>query len=177
MVGLYLFIYFQPAVRWRPPYLDLIAYPAIYPFWLIPVQLKTSRRHHFLLPIHRYIYIYIYMPFPSLSRLKRMGAGLVMFTIHADTSMKSAGGPCSAWSSRLWCLLTIYFAPGAPAYHIGLEILRGTGSSGWILPNFISWPNHDGQWFSQTWAGIKSLSPFGTDGSLSFITVRLILEL
>lgn len=51
-------IYFficKPAVRWQPPYLDLIACPALYPFWLIPVQLETSRRHHFLLPIHRYI--------------------------------------------------------------------------------------------------------------------------
>lgn len=51
---IYFFI-FQPAVRRQPPYLDLFAYPAIYPFWLIPVQLETSRRHHFLLPIHRYI--------------------------------------------------------------------------------------------------------------------------
>lgn len=51
-------IYFficKPVVRWQPPYLDLIACPALYPFWLIPVQLETSRRHHFLLPIHRYI--------------------------------------------------------------------------------------------------------------------------
>lgn len=42
---LYLFV--KPAVRWRPPYLNLIAYPAIYPFWLIPVQLETSRHHIF----------------------------------------------------------------------------------------------------------------------------------
>lgn len=48
-----------------------------------------------------------YLPFPSLSRLKRKGAGLVMFTVHADTSVKSAGGPGSAWSRRLRCLLTI----------------------------------------------------------------------
>lgn len=49
-----------------------------------------------------------YLPFPSLSRLKRLGAGLVMFTVHADTSMKSEGGPGSAWTRRLWCLFTIY---------------------------------------------------------------------
>lgn len=66
-----------------------------------------------------------YLLFPSLSRLKRMGAGPVMFTIHADTSMKSEGGPGSVWSKRLWCLLAIYFSPGALAYHIGLELLLG----------------------------------------------------
>ena len=63
------------------------------------------------------------LPFPSLSRLKRMGAGLVMFTLHTDASLNSAGGPGSAWSRRLPCLLTIFFAPGAPAYHTGLELL------------------------------------------------------
>lgn len=66
-----------------------------------------------------------YQPFPSLSRLKRMGAGLVMFTIHTDTSMKSEGGPGSIWSRRLWRLLAVYFSLGALAYHIGLELLLG----------------------------------------------------
>lgn len=32
------------------PYLYLIAYPTIYPFWLIPVRLETSRQHIFFWP-------------------------------------------------------------------------------------------------------------------------------
>lgn len=34
-----------------------------------------------------------YLPFPRLSRLKGMGAGLVMFPIRAGASTKSEGGP------------------------------------------------------------------------------------
>lgn len=112
-----------------------------------------------------------YLPFPSLSRLKRLGAGLVMFTVHADTSMKSEGGPGSAWTRRLWCLFTIYS--------------WCTGLSHWIRapvgdefhPTSSAVSSHDGQWCSQTWAGITSLSPVGKDDSLSFITVRQILKL
>lgn len=172
MEGLYFFIYFEASGQMATPvsrshclssHISILAYPS---------SVRNIKTPPFP-PAHPQIYL----PFPSLSRLKRMGAGLVMFTIHSDTSMKSAGGPGSAWSRRLRCLLTIYSSPGAPAYHIGLELLWEAGSSGWILPNFISWPNHDGQWCSQTWAGIRSLSPVGTDDSWSFITIRQNFEL
>ncbi|CAJ1079767.1 hypothetical protein L3Q82_017636 [Xyrichtys novacula] len=37
------------------PYLNLIAYPAIYPLWLIPGQLENIKTPHFLLPIQSHI--------------------------------------------------------------------------------------------------------------------------
>lgn len=44
------FFFFEAIGQMETPYLNLIAYPAIYPFWLIPVQLKTSRHHIFFCP-------------------------------------------------------------------------------------------------------------------------------
>lgn len=170
MERLHLFLYFSASGQMAAPISRSLCLSSHISVLAYPSSVRNIKTPPFP-PAHPQIYL----PFPSLSRLKRMGAGLVMFTIHADASMESAGGPGSAWSRRLWCLLTIFFAPGASAYHIGLELLWETGSSGWIPPNFISWPNHDGQRCSQTWAGITSLSPVGTDNSLSFITARQIV--
>lgn len=102
-----------------------------------------------------------YLPFLNLSRLKRLGAGLVMFTIHADTSMKSEGGPGSAWSRRSPCLLTV-LCPWCPGLSHSIRTPVGRLEARDEF-NFISWPNHDGQWCSQTWTGLRSLSVVSTD--------------
>lgn len=90
-----------------------------------------------------------------------MGAGLVMFTIHADTSMKSEGGPGSAWSRRSPCLLTL-LCPWCPGLSHSIRTPVGRLEARDEF-NFISWPNHDGQWASQTWTGLRSLSAVSTD--------------
>lgn len=121
MERLYLFLYFSASGQMAAPISRSLCLSSHISVLAYPSSVRNIKTPPFP-PAHPQIYL----PFPSLSRLKRMGAGLVMFTIHADTSMESAGGPGSARSRRLWCLLTIFFAPGASAYHIGLELLWET---------------------------------------------------
>ncbi|KAI3356420.1 hypothetical protein L3Q82_017636 [Scortum barcoo] len=109
--------HFEAIGQMETPYLNLIAYPAIYPFWLIPGQRHQDATFSSAHPEP-------YLSFPRPSLLKRMGVGLVMFGIHADTSMKSEGGLGSAWLRRQWCLHTGYLTASALAYHIGLELLQ-----------------------------------------------------
>lgn len=104
-----------------------------------------------------------------------------MFGIHADTSMKSEGGPGSAWLRRQWCLHVGYFAASALAYHIGLELLQGDRKLrmiGYQLHQFahdehtVAQLCEDSQMFICR-SGAGSLSAVGTDGPL---LTRLILE-
>lgn len=133
-----IYLFFKPAVRWRPPYLDLIAYPAIYPFWLIPVQLETSRHHIFSYPSRA---------ISAISKPKSVEEnGCRACDVH---------NPCRHLHEvrgRSWLRMVQEVA--VPPRHIRCSWCPGL--SHWIRTpvgrleaqdefNFISWPNRDGQ--------------------------------
>lgn len=165
-------ISFEATGQMETPYLNLIAYPTIYPFWLIPVQLKTSRRHISFWPSRAISVI------SNPKSVKADGCGAC-----------DVQDPCRHLHEirgRSWlCMVEEVVVPP----HCML-CCSCTGLSHWIRAPTVSLEAEDewqltspvctrwtysgstmqGRSDVHIWAGVKSLSVVGIDDSLSFIT-------
>lgn len=156
------------------PYLNHIAYPAIYPFWLIPGRLETSRNHIFFCPSR---------PISVISKpksVKENGCGACDVLGSMQTPPWSqrevlalhGWGGCGA--STLGTLLS------ALAYHIGLELLQWDWKLRMIGNQLHQFANdepvvaqlcEESQMFAGR-AGVQPWSVVGTDDSLFIFYYR-----